>query len=868
MAKRKETGSLFPRKKVDLPDGYYSGDKPNPNLRAFVEAHLRESPYDPKADDYDVGAFNVPIETTKATAIYNMHVYWSKKPHTAIRQYIRHYTQPGDLVLDPFCGSGGTALSALLEGRKAIAIDRSPAATFITKNHCTPVDSEELQAGFEQVKKAIKDEIDWLYETRCDRCGGKAITGYTVYSQVFECPRCLTKIALYDCGLEESETAAGKAKTVNVCPICQRNGFTETIRAQSEKYGFVPVKVVYRCESGCKPTRAVREHQDAALEKRAYFEQFDLGKIEEIEEQAVPHWYPPHRMMNVGSDSEPWGDKWRAGTGNFRTVAELFTKRNLWALSVTREAIGKLENNPVRDALMFGLTGIMLNTTKMCQDRGKLGFNKGTYYIPQVFRELYVPNSLDYKIDNHLIPACEEIAELDTSDVCISTQSAGDLSAIGTNSVDYIFTDPPYADKIQYGELNFIWEAWLDFDTAWHNEEIIVNEIRGKSVADWESRMKKAMAECFRVLKPGRWLSLCYHDTSEGTWELIQDIMAEVGFIVDRSESALFIDAKQKSYNQRTADKVTQRDLVINFRKPKRGDWVKSRVVIPADADVPTFRELARLSIREYLQANPGETKDRIYDDLVSRMVRAGQMQAHNFQEILREVAEEVQEPRRKNLFENEDPDLFGSHVVSRWYLKETANAEVDEGESVKEDAAARTLGKFIKQRLASDRTQEGVHYSELWEQYVYTIKDRPRRPLIDWLSDYFFKTLSGTWRLPATPDEEELKARGRQAGTNRRIRRFLALLDAGDDIPDRLRPSPSDLAEWIRHSQRATMFEEGRRLYLYGQGDWISQLSDEAAAGVEEDYQICMRALQRAAAPAKRRSRKPGRKAQDQIEE
>ena len=81
--------------------------------------------------------------------------------------------------------------------------------------------------------------------------------------------------------------------------------------------------------------------------------------------------------------------------------------------------------------------------------------------------------------------------------------------------------------------MNFVWEAWLGFDTTWHDEEIIVNEVRGKTAADWEALMKKAMAECFRVLKPGRWLSLCYHDTSEGTWALVQDIMAEVGFVVD-----------------------------------------------------------------------------------------------------------------------------------------------------------------------------------------------------------------------------------------------------------------------------------------------------------------------------------------------
>ena len=116
MAKRNETGTLFPSQTIVLPEGYYSGDKPNPNLRTIVEAHLHERPYDPETDHYKAAAFSQPINTTKATAIYNMHTYWSKKPHDAIRQYIRHYTRPGDLVLDPFCGSGGTA-SGCADGR-------------------------------------------------------------------------------------------------------------------------------------------------------------------------------------------------------------------------------------------------------------------------------------------------------------------------------------------------------------------------------------------------------------------------------------------------------------------------------------------------------------------------------------------------------------------------------------------------------------------------------------------------------------------------------------------------------------------------------------------------------------------------------
>src|SRR5271157_2879780 len=91
-----------------MPEGYYSGDKPNPNLGKFVETHLKQKPFNVAIDDYDVPPFNEPIETTKRTAVYNMHSYHQgKKPHDAIRKYIRHYTQAGDLVLDPFCGSGG-----------------------------------------------------------------------------------------------------------------------------------------------------------------------------------------------------------------------------------------------------------------------------------------------------------------------------------------------------------------------------------------------------------------------------------------------------------------------------------------------------------------------------------------------------------------------------------------------------------------------------------------------------------------------------------------------------------------------------------------------------------------------------------------
>jgi len=857
MARRKRTDlggpSLFKQDIPQMPEGYYSGDKPNPNLRAFVEQHLQERPYDPETDDYDVPAFDKSIETTKATAIYNMHTYWSKKPHDAIRQYIRHYTKPGDLVLDPFCGSGGTALAALLEGRKAIAIDRSPAATFITKNYCTPVDVDELQKAFEELKRKVKPEIDWLYETRCDRCGGKATTAYTVYSQVFQCPRCMEKIPLFDCVEAEGRTAKGKPKKVSACPHCYRRGIIEEISTRGEKFGAVPVLVSYICENGCKPARDQRRHNDPDNKKREYFETHDLVKIREIEAREIPHWYPTDRMMHAPEDQECWGVKWRAGTSNFRTVDELFTKRNLWALAAILTGINKIENSDIRDAIEFCWNSVVLNLSRMTTNRDRLGFLKGTYYIPQNCRCTNVWGTIANKF-RMMIPGWEAIHAIDTNALDIGTDDARSLR-MPPNSADYTFTDPPYADKEQYGELNFVWEAWLDVDTYWHDDEIIINEVRGKSESDWANMMRAAMKECYRVLKPGRWLSLCYHDTSEGTWALIQDIMAESGFIVDQADAALFIDTGQKSYNQKVADKVNRRDLVINFRKPRPGE-AAATVAITGDEDESTFNDKVRLIVREYLGAHPGATKDRIYDEVVSRMVRSGRMEAHDFDALLSTVAEEVRTPVRKDLFRNEDPNLFGAHEVGRWYLKETELAVSDAAETAREDTAARTLTEFVTTHLREHRDEEGVHYSDLFEHYVYAVHDKPRRQLVEVLPDYFYKTERGTWRPPASEEEERAKAEARARGLGRRVKRYIAYLEHGAAMPEKERPNDATLAEWIRHCKRAGLYEPGKLLYEKG-GLNPDTLSEEAMVDVEEDYQVCVRMLARSAEEGAGKTRK-----------
>lgn len=807
MTKKSKTTlqSTFLRRDIPkMPEGYYSSGV-NPNLHRFVEEHATS--YDPTTDEYNAAPFDQPITTTKATAIYNLHAYWSKKPHDAIQQYIRHYTKPGDLLLDPFCGSGGTALAVLMEGRAAIAIDLSPAATFITKNYCTPVDVDELQRTFEELKTKVKPEMDWLYETRCDRCDGRATTAYTVYSYVFQCPRCLNKVALFDCPEVPAQTASGKEKSIRICPHCKKNRHQEEIKTTSKRFDPIPVLVSYLCEEGCKPQRDERRHNDPDSKKRSYFEKYDLAKIAEIKKKDIPYWFPPHRMMNVESDTGPWGDEWRPGR-NFRTVAELFTKRNLWALALVNHYANSTH-------ILFMFSSILLNSSRLYRNRADGGGGPtGTYYVPQESKEIAVWPQLEAKYNDYLRSAIS----LPCAEVLISTQSALDLSQLKENSIEYIFTDPPYAGKYQYGELNFVWEAWLNLNTRWHDGEIIVNKTRGKTDADWASMMLLAMSECYRVLKPGRWLSLCYHDTSEGTWSLVQDVMSEVGFIVDKSDTALYIDTGQKTYNQTQAEKVTQRDLVINFRKPREGE-VAMKVVLTGEEDTTSFNEKARLILQEALERHPGTSADRLYDELVSRMVRKGEFQRHNFDELLGTVAEET---------------------GGRWYLLDTAD-KIDETESKKENTAAARLEAFMQDYLNERPGEVGVHYSNLFEEYL-PIKDKPRRLLQDWLPEYFFKTEDGTWRPPRNEEERQQKLNLRLSGELRHIKRFANALNEGVPPAERDRPSnAATLADWIYQCRRAGLYELGRVLYERG-GLRFDSLSEDRQLQVEEDYQLCVK--------------------------
>lgn len=589
--------------------------------------------------------------------------------------------------------------------------------------------------------------------------------------------------------------------------------------------GSIPVEVSYLCLNGCKPKRANRRHKDKDPRKREFFEKYDLGKIEEIEERKIPHWYPKDRMINSPENQVCWGYLWRKGIHEgIERVDQFFTRRNLWALATIKDGIDRFPNLIFREAFLLTFQGNLLQGTIMQQYRkAGGGHQKGTYYAPPLFMERNQVDTFKRKLKQiqkgfeGLLQVVRVKSGSPRQPKIVSTQSAIDLCQIPNDSVDFTFTDPSYAWKVQFGELNFLWESWLGFDTSWLKDEIIINPVRGITEDDWAEMMRKAMEEAYRVLKPGRWMSLCYHDTSEGTWQTLQDILIDVGF--ELSDVGV-LNPQQKSYNQLMADKVIKVDLVLNCRKPRSGE-----IIAQIEKGAPIDERVSDIII-DYLQRKPGSTKDEIWNVIVARLVSKGEMKRHDFESLLKGLA-----------IENE---------ARMWFLKEQYE-EIQPSERRKEQRAAEAIERFMGDRMESAALTEVEFYDILFFYLTNYLRGKtrelaPMRRLPEILEDYFIRGKKG-YRPPQTDDERTLLKEARDKGLSRSIRRYIRHLTQASPFPEDKKPDTSTLADWIKHCRRVGMYREGIILYEKG-GLVVSKLSERQVVDLNDDYRICKRRI------------------------
>lgn len=552
---------------LNLSDPPYYTACPNPWIGDFIEHYGK--PYDPKVK-YHREPFAADVSEGKNHPIYNAHSYHTKVPHRAIMRYILHYTEPGDVVFDGFCGTGMTGVAAQLCGdikevselgyrvdgdgiiyseegnafsklgpRRAVLNDLSPAATFIASNYNTPVDV----AAFEKEAKRILDEVEaecgWLYETRhTDGSMGKI--NYTVWSDVYSCSVCANEIVFWDAAVRRSQE---KVLSEFECPHCgsiqtkrtvERVWQTEldsTSGKPEKRYRLIPVLINYSIGTS---------RHDKKPDKN------DLDVLRRASETVLSRT-PQNRVI----DGKEIG---RLKTINITKVNQLTPNRTNLVLESVIDKISKPRIFSMISASLYNLSWMY-----RWRANGKGGTTSGTYYICATPQENNAINQMRSKLRD-ITRAIKPSANL------LSTSSST-ITQLKSDSLDYLFLDPPFGANLMYSELSFLWESWLRVLTV-NTHEAIENSTQGKTLESYRALMTLCFSEAYRILKPGRWATIEFSNTSSSVWNSIQSALNEAGFVV---ANVAGLDKKQGSFKAVTTTTAVKQDLVISAYKPNGG---------------------------------------------------------------------------------------------------------------------------------------------------------------------------------------------------------------------------------------------------------------------------------------------------------
>lgn len=481
------------------------------------------------------------ISAGKNTYVYDAHTYHTKVPPQGIELLIEYYTEPDSVVLDPFCGSGMTGIAATQRGRKALLSDLSPAAVFIAYNLNTPIEASLYLHHVDDILAAIADLELSLYGTHCRTCNKIVPMLYMVWSYGMLCNRCGKEFVLWDVARDEQQRVRdSKIKKEFECPNCDQH----LKKRDLQKTHRYPVMVGYRC---C---------QKGLKESTAPLDDFDRAKLAWTEEN-VPSdlWYPTSPFPMGVNTTQPIA-------AGLNTIDKAYTRRALWAMAYLWNVASKWPDEGIRNKLLFTLTSLYQRVTLFSEFRfwGGSG-NTANFAVPSIINEQNVFRAFARKADT--ISWYFRNTHPGRREVEVSTQSACRLSQIPDKSIDYVFTDPPFGANINYSEMNFLWESWLQVYTD-TREEVIVNRVQKKDIADYRRLLTEAFSEVHRVLKDEAWLTIVFHNSSDRIWTALQHAIQNAGFVVRGTQT---FDKEHGTFKQFVSDNAVGYDLVLHCRK-------------------------------------------------------------------------------------------------------------------------------------------------------------------------------------------------------------------------------------------------------------------------------------------------------------
>lgn len=453
-----------------------------------------------KKSDFDYLTRKLPeeIQTHKQAAKrhYGVHGYFTKQSWDIVQTYIKNFTQPGDLVLDPFGGSGVTAIEAMMTKRHAINVDLNPMAIFLVESLVAPIN---------------------------------------------------------------------------------RNKFTEAFKSLKAEY--------------LKNEPRTGEEIGNAIEK-----------------------YPQVKPLSLPKGSD------------CKTVDQLFSDKQKAQLSYLKYLILKQKDKNIRKTFLLMFSGLVTRMNLTSHYSGGGGVDTAAF---RYYRYRYAPEPVETNVMKFLelrfqkvLEAKKEmeywINEQTINNIQIVKGSATNLNFIPDESVDYIYTDPPYGAKIPYLDLSTMWNAWLDLPVteADYGQEAIEGGEHNKSKDEYNRLISKSIQEMYRVLKFDRWMSFVFAHKDPEFWHLIIDTAERCGF---EYVGAVPQKNGQSSFKKRQNPfTVLSGQLIINFRKVRN-----PRTIMKAHLGME-MADVVMQTIEGVIAKNNGATLEQINDELIVKGLELG----------------------------------------------------------------------------------------------------------------------------------------------------------------------------------------------------------------------------------------------------
>ena len=449
------------------------------------------------------------------------HPYFTRRAWNVVQEYIRHYSNPGDVVLDPYGGTGVTGIESLVLGRKAIYFDINPIAAFMTKAIAlAPINLASLEQTFREIQNNCKNTIDRVYE-----------------DQNFQGP--------------------------------------------------------------------------------------------------IDYWYPQNIKLPADADVE--------------FLEDLFSKRQLFSLSLLLHEIENIQNTDIQDILklVFSASLVKCNISfhNTGRDEKEGGGNSGfiQYYRYQVPKVLYPELNVWTVFESKYKAIYKSKLETNTTighryqDIQIFQASATEmLKYIEPESVDYIYTDPPYGGKISYLDLSTIWNAWLKFPVSSETiqQEAIEGGSQKKSIEEYDDLLSESLEQMVKVLKPDRWLSIVFVSEKAAHWHTIYDTCVKLGLE--------YVNSVRQPSDRKTPRKIKYPlrhfcgEMVINFRK-RSNPIIQVKSKLNRDV-IDVIKQSVELTI---INNQGAATTEEIHDQLITELFRSGYLQdvdkLLDFRELLNE---------------------------------------------------------------------------------------------------------------------------------------------------------------------------------------------------------------------------------------